>query len=103
MRIDRVPEPAEGAPLEIINRRRRCRPPPRRIRRRLARRAEKAFPVMGRTSVQLIAEVFNAFNWTNYGCLNNFLAPDTNPAVIGLPNCVVSLGRREQVGLRVNF
>jgi hypothetical protein len=58
---------------------------------------------MGRTNVELIAEVFNVFNWTNYGCLNAFLAPGDNPANIGLPNCVVSLGRREQVGLRINF
>ena len=58
---------------------------------------------MGKGNVELIGEVFNVFNWANYGCLNNFLGPGDSGANIGLPNCVVSLGRREQVGLRVNF
>jgi outer membrane receptor for ferrienterochelin and colicin len=66
-------------------------------------RLEKAFPILGARNVELIGEVFNIFNWTNYGCLNNFLGPGDSGANIGLPNCVVSLGRREQVGLRVNF
>jgi len=66
-------------------------------------RLEKGFPIMGRTSVQVIAEIFNAFNWANYGCLSNFLGPGDNPANLGQPGCVVSLGRREQLGLRVNF
>jgi hypothetical protein len=66
-------------------------------------RASKAFSVGGRANVELIGELFNAFNWTNYGCLNNFLGPGDSGTAIGLPNCVVSLGRREQVGLRLNF
>ena len=66
-------------------------------------RAEKAFPVMGATNIQLIAEVFNVFNWTNYGCLSNFLGPGDPQSNAGNPSCVVSLGRREQLGVRVNF
>jgi len=66
-------------------------------------RLSKDFPLVGRTSVGLIGEIFNAFNSTNYGCLTNFLGPGDNPANLGQANCVVSLGRREQVGVRVNF
>jgi outer membrane receptor protein involved in Fe transport len=66
-------------------------------------RAEKNFASFGRTSVGLIGAVYNAFNWTNYGCLTNFLGPGDNPANLGTPGCVIRLGRREEVGLRVNF
>jgi outer membrane receptor for ferrienterochelin and colicin len=65
-------------------------------------RLQKDFNFVGSTSIGVIAEVFNAFNFTNYGCLEFFLPPEGNPN-IGRPNCVVSLGRREQVGLKVNF
>ncbi len=66
-------------------------------------KAEKDFATFGRTSVGVIAGVYNAFNWTNYGCLNNFLGPGDNPANIGKPNCVIRLGRREELGVKVNF
>lgn len=65
-------------------------------------RLQKDFAAFSRTSVGLVAEVFNAFNFTNFGCLNDFLPPEGNPT-LGQPNCVVSLGRREQVGLKINF
>lgn len=65
-------------------------------------RLSKDFPVMAGMTVGVIGEVFNAFNTTNYGCLANFLPPEGNPN-LGTPNCVVSLGRRSQVGLRVSF
>ena len=64
---------------------------------------QKDIPAFGRTSATLVVQVFNAFNWTNLGCLSFFRAPDTDPATLGQPGCVVSLGRREQVGLKVNF
>ena len=64
---------------------------------------QKDFRAFGRGSVTGIVQVFNAFNNTNYGCLSNFQAPDTDPATLGTPNCVVTLGRREQVGIKVSF
>lgn len=64
-------------------------------------RLEKGVPIAG-MSLAVTAEVFNAFNWANYGCLTNFLPPEGNPS-LGQPNCVVNLGRREQVGLKLNF
>lgn len=68
-------------------------------------RAEKDFATFGRTSVGVVGGVYNAFNWTSYGCLNNFLSPGDTPASVGLgnPNCVIRLGRREEVGFKVNF
>jgi hypothetical protein len=64
-------------------------------------RLEKAM-TFGGVSVALIGEMFNAFNWTTFGCLNNFIPPEGNPS-FGQPGCVTTLGRREQVGLRVRF
>jgi len=68
-------------------------------------RLSKDFPTYGKASVGLILDVYNAFNFKNYGCLNNFLGAGDTPASVNLgqANCVVSLGRREQVGFRVNF
>jgi hypothetical protein len=66
-------------------------------------RLSKTIRAVGRTNVELIADIFNAFNWANYGCLSSFLGPGDNPANLGQPGCTVSLGRREQVGLRLNF
>ena len=64
-------------------------------------RLEKGFPI-GNTSVSLVGEIFNAFNWASYGCLNNFIGPEGNPT-FGDATCVIRLGRREQVGLKFNF
>jgi hypothetical protein len=66
-------------------------------------RLAKDFNTFGRTSIGVVAEIFNAFNWANYGCLSDFLGPTDPRSNLGKPNCVVSLGRREQVGLKVNF
>jgi hypothetical protein len=65
-------------------------------------RLEKGFRTGGGTSVAVIGEIFNAFNWASYGCLNNFIPPEGNPT-FGQPTCVNNLGRREQVGLKFNF
>jgi len=64
-------------------------------------RLEKSVPIFG-MSLGVTGEVFNAFNFKNYGCLTNFLPPEGNPS-LGQPNCVVNLGRREQVGVKLNF
>lgn len=65
-------------------------------------RLEKDVNVYGSVSVGLIGEIFNAFNWASFGCLNNFIPPEGNPS-FGQPGCVTNLGRREQVGLKINF
>jgi hypothetical protein len=57
---------------------------------------------MGSASLGVVAEMFNAGNFHNYGCLNNFVPPEGNPS-LGQPGCVINLGRREQLGLRVRF
>lgn len=66
-------------------------------------RLQKDFNTFGRTSVGVVAEIFNAFNFTNYGCLSDTIGPGDPRSNLGKPNCVVTLGRREQVGLKVNF
>lgn len=66
-------------------------------------RLQKDFAAFAGTSITAILDVINAFNSTNYGCLSDFLGPNDSRANLGKPNCVVSLGRREQVGIRVNF
>jgi hypothetical protein len=63
---------------------------------------EKDFKVGGNFSVGIVGEVFNAFNWASYGCLDNFISPGGN-SNFGNPSCVTNLGRREQVGLKINF
>src|SRR4051812_7539767 len=65
-------------------------------------RLEKDIKTFRSVSVGLVGEVFNAFNWATYGCLNNFIPPEGNPT-FGDPTCVTNLGRREQVGLKINF
>ena len=65
-------------------------------------RLEKDFHAFSGVSFGVVGEIFNAFNFTNYGCLSDFLPPEGNPT-LGQPNCVVTLGRREQVGLKLNF
>jgi hypothetical protein len=66
-------------------------------------RLEKDFNVFQRTSVGVVAEVFNAFNFTNYGCLTDTINQGDPRSNLGKPTCVVSLGRREQIGLKLNF
>jgi outer membrane receptor protein involved in Fe transport len=63
---------------------------------------EKDFRVAGNVSVGLVGEIFNAFNWASYGCLDNFIGPGGN-SNFGNPSCVINLPRREQVGLKINF
>ncbi|HWW59974.1 MAG TPA: hypothetical protein VN181_01275, partial [Thermoanaerobaculia bacterium] len=65
-------------------------------------RLEKTFAAYRGTSIGVIAEMFNAFNWPTYGCLTDFIPPEGNPN-LGTPNCVTNLPRREQVGVRLRF
>jgi hypothetical protein len=66
-------------------------------------RLSKDFKAIAGTTVGVIGEVFNAFNSTNYGCLNSFVGDNNDRTHLGEPGCVVSLGRREQLGLKVSF
>ena len=52
--------------------------------------------------VGVVGEVFNVFNYDNFGCFNDFLPPDGNPN-LGKPNCTVGFPRRFQLGLNYNF
>jgi outer membrane receptor protein involved in Fe transport len=63
---------------------------------------EKDFGVFHDVSIGVVAEVFNAFNWASYGCLDNFIGPGGN-SNFGNASCVINLPRREQVGLKINF
>jgi hypothetical protein len=65
-------------------------------------RLQKDVHVASSVSIGIIGEMFNAFNWASYGCLDNFIGPGGNPH-LGVPGCTINLGRREQVGLKVNF
>lgn len=65
-------------------------------------RLAKDFRAFAGTTIGIVGEVFNALNTTNEGCLTNFLPPEGNPN-LGVGNCAVSLGRRQQVGLKVSF
>ncbi|HYR29260.1 MAG TPA: hypothetical protein VEU30_12395, partial [Thermoanaerobaculia bacterium] len=65
-------------------------------------RLEKSVPVFGGTSATLTAEVFNAFDTYQGGCLENFLGPEGNPN-LGKSNCVLNLPRRYQVGVKIGF
>ena len=70
--------------------------------RNLDLRLSKDF-VLGGMTIGVSAEMFNALNATNYGCLNNFVGDNNDRTNLGNANCVVSLGRREQVGVKVSF
>ena len=71
--------------------------------RNIDMRLEKDIPTFAKSSLGVILEVFNVGNFHNYGCLSDFLGPGGDPASLGQPGCVVNLGRREQVGLKLNF
>ena len=66
-------------------------------------RLTKEFNAVRGTTVGVIAEVFNAFNFQNYGCLSDFVGPENDRRTLGTPSCNASLGRREQLGLRLTF
>lgn len=65
-------------------------------------RLQKDFPIAKALSLSVVGEVFNAFNWATYGCLNNFIPPEGNPS-FGQAGCTTNLPRRYQVGARVSF
>jgi hypothetical protein len=61
-------------------------------------RLEKAFSLANVQRLSVVADVFNAFNNTNYGCYNTTIEVPAN-VNYNTPGCA-GLGRRLQVGLR---
>jgi hypothetical protein len=70
-------------------------------------RLQKDFLIANLVSVGVSGEVFNATNHDNFGCFENFIRINNDPAGpnpnFGKPNCVTTPGRRFQVGLNVAF
>jgi outer membrane receptor protein involved in Fe transport len=68
-------------------------------------RLQKDFVFGGDQRVGLIAEVFNVFDYENFGCYNGFIAPTSGApnADFGKPGCLVEPGRRLQFGLSYRF
>ena len=66
-------------------------------------RIQKDVPV-GPARVGVVVEGFNLTNHHNYGCFDGFIAklPEIN-AHFGQPGCIVTDGRRGQVGLNIGF
>ncbi|HET7232921.1 MAG TPA: TonB-dependent receptor [Longimicrobium sp.] len=65
-------------------------------------RLEKAFAVRGGQHLSIVGEVFNAFNFDNFGCFQDFVPPEGNPN-LGKPGCTVGNPRRFQLGLTAGF
>ena len=59
----------------------------------------KSVRMFSAQSVGLLAEVFNVFNFHNYGC---FEGGRTN-AKFGDPSCIVTDSRYAQLGAQYNF
>jgi hypothetical protein len=57
-------------------------------------RLRKDFPSVSSTSVAITADLFNTFNFNNYGCYNTGN---------GNPGCLVTDPRRLQVGAEYAF
>jgi len=73
--------------------------------RRVDLRLQKEFSIGRAGALGVSAEVFNAFNYENFGCYNGFIAPATgtpNPD-FGKPACLIDPPRRLQFGIKYNF
>jgi hypothetical protein len=64
-------------------------------------RLRKDFPNLGRTTLGVTVDVFNALNHTNLGCFNT--GDPANLAKFGKAECVVTDGRRFQLGMEYGF
>jgi hypothetical protein len=65
-------------------------------------RLEKAVTFNRSQRVSLVGEVFNAFNFDNFGCFQDFVPPEGNPT-LGNPGCTVGTARRFQLGITAGF
>lgn len=73
--------------------------------RNLDMRVSYALPRLSGTSLKLIVDIFNVFNYDNFGCYDGHIAPlsgspNTN---FGKPFCVISDQRRTQLGAELVF
>jgi len=69
--------------------------------RRLDLRVRKDFPQISGTQIAATLDVFNVFNYQNFGCYNTGYGTP-NPD-LGKASCVVSDPRRLQIGAEYNF
>jgi hypothetical protein len=65
-------------------------------------RLEKDVTLRSGHRVGVLADVFNAFNFPNYGCYEADQVPWVGPDVYGTPRCADE-GRRVQMGMRYHF
>ena len=63
-------------------------------------RLAKAFPNISGTTLNVTLDVFNLFNYQNFGCFNTNPAPNPN---LGQASCVISDPRRVQLGAEYTF
>ncbi len=63
-------------------------------------RLRKDLPTIGGSRIGLTLDLFNALNRDNFGCYNTGNRAD---AGFGTPGCVVSDGRRAQIGAEYTF
>jgi outer membrane receptor protein involved in Fe transport len=63
-------------------------------------RLRKDFPNLGRSSLGVTVDLFNALNHDNFGCYNT---GDRAASNFGKPTCVVTDARRLQLGMEYNF
>lgn len=76
--------------------------------RNLDLRLRKNFVNVGGNALGVTADVFNVFNYDNFGCFNNSYGTINNGtftgnATYGNPGCVVADARRLQIGLSYDF
>ncbi len=75
------------------------------VYRNVDMRLAKTFPTISGQRIGVTLDVFNVFNYDNFGCFATPAnqadgSPDPN---LGTPNCVVSDPRRAQLGVEYNF
>jgi len=71
--------------------------------RRVDVRFRKDFPKISGTSLGVTADVFNIFNFSNFGDYPITLLPAQKTFTVGRPRQVISDPRRVQIGVEYNF
>lgn len=70
------------------------------VYRNVDMKLRKDFPQFYGSSLGITLEAFNVFNFDNFGCFNTDPVGSPNR---GIPGCVVTDGRRVQLGMEYNF